>query len=154
MNRIDRMFKELDGRNEAALMCYLPAVGPDFSRSMEVVAAFVQGGVDMIELSIPGGEPWLDGAPMQAHHKQSRENGVDARRAFDLGKQVRKHYPDLPILPMAYHAAVVSLGVDRFVDLAAEADVDGVELPDYPTYSARDPHAFHAKLRMAGIYRY
>ena len=106
----------------------------------------------MIELSVPGGEPWLDGAPMQIHHKQSRDNGVDARRAFDLGKQVRKHYPDLPILPMAYHAAVVSLGVDRFVDLAAEADVDGVELPDYPTYSAQDPHAFHTKLRKVGIY--
>jgi tryptophan synthase alpha chain len=152
MNRIDRTFKELAEKNEGALICYLPAIGPDFSLSLEIVAAFVEGGVDLIELSTPGGAPWLDGSPMQTHHMQSRTTGVTTERAFELGALVRERYPDLPILPMAYYAAVVSSGVDRFVSMAAEADVDGIELPDYPSYSAHDPHGFHAKLRAAGIY--
>jgi tryptophan synthase alpha chain len=142
----------LKAKREAALLCYLPAIGPDFSRSMEIVDAFVQGGMDMLELSVPGGTPWLDGPPMQAHHKQSHESGVDTRKAFELAKMVRRRYPDLPILPMAYHAGVVRQGIDRFIDLCREADVDGVELPDYPTYSAGDPHKFDAKLRAAGIH--
>ncbi|MFN2275178.1 MAG: tryptophan synthase subunit alpha, partial [Anaerolineales bacterium] len=152
MNRIDRMFEELDQKGEAALMCYLPAIGPDFKRSMEVIDAFVDGGVDMIELSVPGGAPWLDGAPMQTHHKQSRDTHIDTEKAFELGKQVRERYPQLPILPMAYYAAVARTGLEQFIAFAAEADVDGIELPDYPSYSAGDPRGFHSGLRAAGIY--
>jgi tryptophan synthase alpha chain len=152
MNRIDRVFAELKTKREGALLCYLPAIGPDFSRSMQVIDAYVQGGMDILELSTPGGAPWLDGPPMQAHHKQSHETGVDTLKAFELAKMVRERYPDLPILPMVYHAAVVRQGVDKFIDLCKEAHVDGVELPDYPSYSAGDPHKVDAKLRAAGIH--
>ncbi len=152
MNRIDRMFKDLEDREEAALMCYLPSIGPDFERSLEVIDAFVEGGVDMIELSVPGGSPWLDGAPMQTHHKQSRDTHIDAEKAFELAKRVRERYPQLPILPMAYFAAVVRTGMEKFIEFASESGVDGIELPDYPSYSASDPHGFHSGIRSAGIY--
>ena len=126
MNRIDRVFADLGKKREGALLCYLPAIGPDFSRSLQIIDAYVQGGMDIVELSTPGGAPWLDGVPMQLHHRQSLETGVGTMQAFQLAKQIRKRYPDLPILPMAYYAAVVRLGLDKFVDLCQEAELDGV----------------------------
>jgi tryptophan synthase alpha chain len=152
MNRVDTMFNLAAEKREACLMCYLPCIGPDLTRSKEIIDAFIEGGVDYIELSVPGGSPWLDGGPMQMHHLQSRQTGIDAVKAIEFGARVRERYPDLPILPMAYTAAVVRTGVDRFVNLMAEADLDGIELPDYPSYTMGDPLQFHAKLRQRGMY--
>lgn len=147
MNRVDVMFSQLKARGEGALMCYLPQSGANYRYSMEIIDAFVEGGVDMIELCIPGGTPWLDGAPMQMHHKTDFEAGINAERAFELAARVRSRYPDLPVLPMGYTSAIVQLGVDRFVELAKAADIDGFELPDYPSYKAGDPLGFHRKMR-------
>lgn len=147
MNRVDVMFSQLKARGEGALMCYLPQSGANYRYSMEIIDAFVEGGVDMIELCIPGGAPWLDGAPMQMHHKTDFEAGINAERAFELAARVRSRYPDLPVLPMGYTSAIVQLGVDRFVELAKAADIDGFELPDYPSYKAGDPLGFHRKMR-------
>ena len=152
MNRIDKMFNLAAEKREACLMCYLPCIGPDFTRSKEIIDAFMEGGVDTIGLSIPGGAPWLDGGPMQMHHLQSRQTGIDAVKAVELGAWVRARYPGLPILPVSYTAAVVRAGVDRFVNLMAEADLDGIELRDYPSYTMGDPLQFHAKLRQRGVY--
>ncbi|MHC1783084.1 MAG: tryptophan synthase subunit alpha [Anaerolineaceae bacterium] len=147
MNRVDTMFRRLKERNEGALMCYLPESGSNFRYSMEIIDAFVEGGVDMIELCIPGGAPWLDGAPMQTHHKNDFDFGINAERAFELAALVRSRYPELPILPMGYVSAIVQMGVDRFVSLAKAADIDGFELPDYPSIKADDPLKFHQKMR-------
>jgi tryptophan synthase alpha chain len=152
MNRIDTMFNLAADKREACLMCYLPCIGPDFERSKEIIDAFIEGGVDYIELSVPGGAPWLDGGPMQKHHLQSRQTSVDTVKAIEFGAWVRERYPDLPILPMAYTGAVVRTGVDRFVDLMAASDLDGIELPDYPSYAMGDPLQFHMKLRQCGMY--
>jgi tryptophan synthase alpha chain len=147
MNRVDKMFSQLEARGEGALMCYLPQSGSNYRYSMEIIDAYVEGGVDMIELCIPGGAPWLDGAPMQMHHKTDFETGVNTERAFELAALVRARYPDLPVLPMGYTSAVVHTGVDRFIELAKAADIDGFELPDYPAYKANDPLGFHRKMR-------
>jgi tryptophan synthase alpha chain len=147
MNRVDVMFSQLKAKNEGALMCYLPQSGSNFHYSMEIIDAFVEGGVDMIELCIPGGAPWLDGAPMQKHHLTDRENGINVERAFELASMVRARYPSFPVLPMGYVSAIVQTGVDRFVELAKAADIDGFELPDYPSYKAADPLGFHRKMR-------
>ncbi len=147
MNRVDKMFRRLIANNEGALMCYLPESGLNLRYSMEIIDAFVEGGVDMIELCIPGGTPWLDGAPMQMHHKNDFDCGINAERAFELAALVRERYPDLPILPMGYVSAIVQMGVDRFVNLAKVTDIDGFELPDYPSIKAKDPLKFHQKMR-------
>ena len=147
MNRVDVMFSELKAKNEGALMCYLPESGNNYHYSMEIVDAFVEGGVDMIELCIPGTSPWLDGPPMQMHHLVDRENGINIERAFEMAAMVRARYPHLPIMPMGYVSSVVRLGVERFVALAKAADVDGFELPDYPSIKAGDPIGFHHMMR-------
>ena len=147
MNRVDVMFSKLKEKNQGALMCYLPQSGANYRYSMEIIDAFVEGGVDMIELCIPGVSPWLDGAPMQMHHLTDREAGINTERAFQLAAMVRARYPQLPVMPMGYVSSVVGIGVDNFVAMAKAADVDGFELPDYPSIKAGDPIGFHKKMR-------
>ena len=147
MNRVDVMFRKLREKNEGALMCYLPETGANYRYSMEIIDAYIEGGVDMIELCIPGTAPWLDGAPMQTHHLTDLKTGINTERAFELAAMVRARYPDFPVLPMGYVSSVVQTGVDKFVSLAKEADIDGFELPDYPSIKAGDPIGFHKKMR-------
>ena len=151
-NRVDVMFERLKKKNEGALMCYLPVIGPNFNYSLEIADAFVEGGVDFFELSIPGGASWLDGPPMQTHQMVCHRTGVTVERAFELAHMVRMKYPDLPILPMGMLSPVVRMGVDAFVQLAADADVDGYELPDYPPYRTGDTLGFHRKMREKNMY--
>ncbi|BBB48915.1 tryptophan synthase subunit alpha [Pelolinea submarina] len=152
MNRIDKMFDDAKKKNEACLMTYLPSIGPDLSRSNELIDGFIESGLDYVELGTPGGVPWLDGTPMQKNHKQSLETGIDGEKAIFLGKQIRDRHADFPILPMLYTSVIVRMGVDNFVDLLLESDLDGVEIPDYASYRTNDPLGIHAKLRKKGIY--
>ncbi len=152
MNRIDKMFDNARKRNEACLMTYLPSIGPDLNRSVELIDAFIEGGLDYVELGTPGGAPWLDGVPMQKNHKQSLETGIDAEKAIRMGGRIRSRHPDFPILPMLYTSVIVRMGVKNFVDLLLENDLDGVEIPDYASYRTNDPLKIHAKLRAKGIY--
>lgn len=152
MNRVDKMFENAAQKKEACLMIYLPSIGPDFVRSHELVDMFVESGVDYIELGMPGGAPWLDGVPMQKNHLQSHQTRIDALRSFELGGAIRTRHPDFPILPMLYTSVVVRMGVDQFIEKLVEMDLDGVELPDYPSYRMRDPLGVHKKMRAKGLY--
>jgi len=152
MNRVDHMFQEADKKNEACLMIYLPCIGPDLVRSNELVDMFVESGVDYIELGTPGGPPWLDGTPMQKNHLQSLQTGINAQKAFEFGGVIRQRHQDFPILPMLYTSVVVRMGVDTFVDKLIEMGMDGVELPDYPSYRMHDPLDVHKKMRAKGLY--
>jgi len=151
MNRLAKMFQTLGNKSEGALMCYLPTIGPDLTRSLEIADAFRKGGVDYIELSIPCVYPWLDGSAMQKHHLESLTTYASVDSAFDLGREVRSRYPDWPILPMAFYSAVISYGVDRFVRKCREIEADGVEIPDYPAFADDDPHSLREKLHRAGV---
>jgi len=146
------MFQRAAKNNEGCLMIYLPAIGPDLVRSNELVDMFVESGVDYIELGTPGGAPWLDGTPMQKNHLQSFQTGIDALKTFALGSDIRKRHPDFPILPMLYTSVIVRMGVDQFVEQLVEMDLDGVELPDYPSYRMHDPLGVHQKMRAKGLY--
>lgn len=152
MNRIDKMFADAHERKEACLMTYLPSIGPDLNRSIELIDAFIESGLDYVELGTPGGAPWLDGAPMQRNHKQSLDTGIDAQKAILLGKRIREKHPDFPILPMLYTSIIVRMGVKNFIDLLVESDLDGVEIPDYASYRTNDPIKVHRLLRDKGIY--
>lgn len=152
MNRIDQLFQRMREKHESALMCYLPTIGPDYRRSLEVVDAFVEGGVDFIELSVPGQYPWLDGSAMQKHHLESHRTKADIDSAFRLASLVRKRYPLLPILPMGYYGTVCSYGIDAFARRCADFGIDGVEIPDYPLRWFDDKPGLAGALQGAGVY--
>lgn len=151
-NRIDQMFANAKEKNEACLMTYLPSIGPDMKRSLDLIDVFIESGLDYVELGTPGGAPWLDGVPMQKNHKQSLSTGINAEKAICLGGEIRAKHPEFPILPMLYTSVIFRMGLDLFIDLLIDNDMDGVEIPDYPPYRANDPVEFHARLRAKGIY--
>lgn len=151
-NRIDRMFTKAKEKNEACLMTYLPSIGPDLKKSNELIDAFIEVGLDYVELGTPGGAPWLDGVPMQKNHKQSLSTGINGEKAILLGGEIRMRHPEFPILPMLYTSVIFRMGIDNFVDRLVQADLDGIEIPDYPSYRTGDPIGIHARLRQKGIY--
>lgn len=145
------MFEKIRTRNEGALLCYLPIIGPGLEKSLEIAQVYKECGVDMIELSIPCSCPWHDGSAMQKHHVTSIDTLATIDVAFALGKRLRSLYPDWPILPMAPYSAITTYGVDRFVKACVEMKADGTLLPEYPAFTQNDPQGLRADLINNGI---
>ena len=61
MNRIDQKFKELKKKRKKAFIAFITAGDPDLKITEELVYAFEQSGVDLIELGVPFSDPLADG---------------------------------------------------------------------------------------------
>jgi tryptophan synthase alpha chain len=146
MNRIKTLFQQLKRKREGSLICYLPVISTDLSISMDVADVYAKGGVDLVELAIPSDRPWLDGPVIQRLHLNARARRVSPDTAFAFGRLVRSKYPQWPITPMTDYSVIVSYGTDRFVEQCTRMEADAVEIPDYPVFSAGDPHAFRTKI--------
>lgn len=135
-NRIEARFSALARKEERALICYVVAGYPDPKTTEKVVDALVAGGTDIIELGIPFSDPIADGPTIQQASHSALEMGITPEKAFTIAKNIRKKHPDLPLLAMTYSNILVRAGVEKFMDRAKSAGMDGFILPDMPVEEA------------------
>ena len=57
---------------------------------------------------------------------------------FAFIKQLRAAYPEVPLIDMTLYDTAATMGQGRFLQLSAEADVDGFDLPNYPLIRTGD----------------
>ena len=135
MSRIEERFRELAGRGERALICFLTAGDPDLATSEEIVLELAAAGVDAVEIGIPFSDPLADGPSIQASSWRALEQGVTPRAALDLVRRVRAR-TELPLVLMTYFNPVQRLGIRWFAQEAASAGADGVIMTDLPPEEA------------------
>jgi tryptophan synthase alpha chain len=117
-----------DGRR-AALMPYMMAGYPTVADSLEVAAAYVEGGADLIELGIPFSDPLADGPVIHAAAVAAIAGGARLADCLAVARSVSSR---VPVVVMCYVNPIVARGVERFCDLLLEAGVCGVIVPDLP----------------------
>ena len=66
MTALDELFIKVRSENRAALIAYIPAGFPSQSDCHKVIAAFIAGGVDAIEIGYPYSDPVMDCPTIQA----------------------------------------------------------------------------------------
>jgi tryptophan synthase alpha chain len=104
-----------------ALICYLPLGDPEGGEDLPELYAGC--GVDVLEIGVPGGDPYLDGPTITESFRRARNAGVNLRRASEL---ISAHRVDLPRIgmvwmtyppddPMGLVDAVAASGVDGFL---------------------------------------
>jgi tryptophan synthase alpha chain len=132
MTRIDRKFAELQAKGKKAFVSYIMAGDPDFDTSLEIVKGLPAAGVDVIELGLPFTDPMADGPTIQLAGQRALAAGMTLQRTLDMAREFRKTDDATPIVLMGYYNPIYNRGVDRFLEDAKEAGIDGMIVVDLP----------------------
>ena len=135
-NRIDTRLGMLKQKGESALVPYVTVGFPDVSTSEALAEAIIESGADMLELGIPFSDPLADGPTIQKTSFQALKHGVNVKVALAVVARLREKQPETPLIPMGYFNPYLRYGVERFVEDASRAGVDGLIVPDLPTEEA------------------
>ena len=132
MSRIDDRFAALRAEDRAAFIAFVMAGDPDRDRSLEIVRGLPGAGVDVIELGMPFTDPMADGPSIQTAGQRALAAGQTVADTLQMVRAFRADDDGTPIILMGYYNPIYSMGVERFLDAAKEAGVDGLIIVDLP----------------------
>lgn len=132
MSRIDTCFASLKAEGKSAFVAFVMAGDPNYATSLEIVRGLPSAGVDLIELGMPFTDPMADGPSIQLAGQRALAAGQTMAKTFDLVRAFREGDVDTPIILMGYFNPICSMGVDRFLDAAKQAGIDGLIVVDLP----------------------
>jgi tryptophan synthase alpha chain len=116
------------------LICYFPLGDP--LAPHDLADLYVQSGVDVLEIGVPGGTPELDGPVIADSLRRAADAGVTAERASQLIASLRHAHPEVGMVWFTYPPERPTTLVEPVV----ASGVDGLLLPG----SAHD-HALLAR---------
>lgn len=91
--------------------------------------AYVAAGADIIEIGVPFSDPLADGPTIQDTTTRALENGADLDYCLELASGLSDR---VPVVFLVYYNVIFACGTERFLDLAADAGVSGLVIPDLP----------------------
>lgn len=127
-NRIKEL---LSSRKNGILSIYYTAGFPSLTATSSIAESLAAAGADIIEIGIPYSDPVADGPTIQASNTVALKNGMKLSMLIEQVQEIRSKV-DIPIILMGYINPVLQYGIERFVNDASAAGVDGVILPDLP----------------------
>ncbi|HWV40853.1 tryptophan synthase subunit alpha, partial [Pseudorhodoplanes sp.] len=130
--RIDRRFADLSREGRAGLVTFLMAGDPDYGTSLAILSALPKAGADVLEIGMPFTDPMADGPAIQAAGLRALKGGQTLAKTLQLVRDFRKTDADTPIVLMGYYNPIYIYGVDRFLNDAIAAGVDGLIVVDLP----------------------
>ncbi|MEJ8310659.1 tryptophan synthase subunit alpha [Agrobacterium larrymoorei] len=130
--RMDKRFADLRAQNRPALVTYFMGGDPDFETSLGIMKALPEAGADVIELGMPFSDPMADGPAIQMAGQRALKGGQTLATTLDLAREFRKQNDETPIVLMGYYNPIYIYGVDKFLDDALAAGIDGLIVVDLP----------------------
>lgn len=130
--RIDARFAALRAEGRAGLVTFTMAGDPDYATSLAVVQALPKAGADLIELGMPFSDPMADGPAIQASGLRALKGGQTLKKTIELVRTFRKEDGTTPVILMGYYNPIYIYGVDRFLQDAKAAGIDGLIVVDLP----------------------
>jgi tryptophan synthase alpha chain len=125
---LDDLFVKTRSENRAALIAYIPAGFPTIEGCKKVIQAFVDGGVDIIEIGFPYSDPVMDGPTIQAAAEKALSQGTGAKEVFEVLKVATD--AGVPAVVMTYWNPIEKYGVEKFAQSIADNGGSGVITPD------------------------
>lgn len=141
MNRIDALFSRLRGEGRRALMPFVTAGDPDLPTTAMLINELVSRGAHLIEVGIPYSDPIADGPVIAASYHRALTRGVKVGHIFQTLRTLRAEgsarFNETPMVSMVSFAIIHRIGVDRYLNDAATAGLDGLIVPDLPVEESR-----------------
>jgi len=130
--RMDKKFADLKAEGRPALVTYFMAGDPDYETSLAIMKALPGAGADIIELGAPFSDPMADGPAIQLAGQRALKGGHTLVKTLDMARDFRKADQTTPIVLMGYYNPIYVHGVEKFLDEAVEAGIDGLIIVDLP----------------------
>ncbi|MBG86857.1 MAG: tryptophan synthase subunit alpha [Verrucomicrobiales bacterium] len=147
MNRIEERFARLKGQGQKALVTYIGAGDPHLGATRELVLAFDEAGVDVMELGVPFSDPLADGLVNQLAAQRGLESGTTPKKVLETVAEIRKQ-SQVPIVLYIYYNLLHKPGLENFIKDAASAGVDGLLVLDLPP---EESDAYETLMREHGL---
>lgn len=151
MNRIVHRFAQLRAKGQKGFIAYLGAGDPDLSATERLAVAFDRLGVDVLELGVPFSDPLADGLVNQLAAQRGLESGTTPPQLLASVAAIRK-FAQVPIVLYIYYNLIHRHGIERFIDDAAAAGVDGLLVLDLPPEEAGGYETLMEKAGLCNIY--
>jgi tryptophan synthase alpha chain len=130
--RIEKRFADLKQEGRAALVTFVTAGDPDYDTSLALLKALPEAGSDVIELGMPFTDPMADGPAIQASSLRALNAGQNMIKTLKMVTEFRATDDTTPIVLMGYYNPIYIYGVERFLEDANKAGVDGLIVVDLP----------------------
>ena len=131
--KLTEVFERTKKDNRAALIGYMPAGFPDKNASKKLIAAMVDGGVDIVEVGFPYSDPVMDGPVIQQAAEIALKNRTSAEDVFEVVASTR-----VPTLVMSYWNPISRYGTTKFAEKLSASSGVGVITPDLTVEESDD----------------
>lgn len=147
MNRIDECFAQLKARQEKGFIVYIGGGDPDTKTTARLALALDRAGVDLLEIGVPFSDPLADGLVNQLAAQRGLASGTTPRHILEAVTAIREQ-SRIPIVLYVYYNLVYRRGLERFIQDAAQAGVDGLLILDLPPDECSN---YESLMRQAGL---
>jgi tryptophan synthase alpha chain len=130
--RMDKRFADVAAEGRPALVTYFMGGDPDYASSLEIMKALPKAGSDVIELGMAFSDPMADGPAIQLAGQRALKAGQTLAKTLQMARDFRRTDDATPIVLMGYYNPIYIYGVDRFLDEALDAGIDGLIVVDLP----------------------
>lgn len=152
VERIQAVFARAKTERRAAFMPYHAMGYPDRAQTLEVIRALGDVGAELFEIGIPHSDPLADGPTVQTATYTALTQGTTVADCLAMCRELRTAGMEQPFCAMTYYNPLFAYGVQRFVDDAAAAGIDGLIVPDLPPEEAEELEAACRQAGLATIY--
>tara|TARA_B100001989_G_scaffold243879_1_gene212008 strand:+ start:80 stop:919 length:840 start_codon:yes stop_codon:yes gene_type:complete len=135
LSKIEQKFIELKKNKKIGLMPFIMAGDPNINKTSEILLNLQENGADLIELGIPYSDPLADGPIIQLSASRALEAGTTPRKVIKLCESLKGEL-NIPIILFTYLNPLLSFGFEQFCEMASNAGVSGLIIPDLPLEEA------------------
>jgi tryptophan synthase alpha chain len=151
MNRIVERFAGLKREGRKGFIVYIGAGDPSLEATRQLALEFDRHGVDVLELGVPFSDPLADGLVNQLAAQRGLAAGATPPKILETVAAIRKT-SQIPVVLYIYFNLVHRYGLERFIQDAAKAGVDGMLVLDLPPEEGSRYEALMSQAGLCNIY--
>ncbi|MCK4859427.1 MAG: tryptophan synthase subunit alpha [Candidatus Omnitrophica bacterium] len=136
-DKIKAKFKELKKQGKKAFIAFITAGDPNLKVTEQLILRLPAFGVDILELGVPFSDPLADGLTIQAASKRALLQKVSLSKILNLLKKMKSRIK-VPMVLFSYFNPIYKLGIKKFAEMASDADIDGLIIPDLPLEESKE----------------
>ncbi len=133
---IEKAFNNFKRENKIALIPYITAFDPNKEATLDFLKNLASAEPLCIELGFPFSDPVADGPTIQKAMVRALKNRPTFEDYLEIVSKFKEHFPDTPIVCMTYYNILYRYGLEKCVESAVEAKLDGFIVPDLPMEEA------------------
>ena len=135
LSKVDEKFYQLRKNQRLALMPFIMAGDPNIEITSEILLELQENGADLIELGIPYSDPLADGPIIQLSASRALKSGTTPRKVITLLESLKGKL-NIPVILFTYLNPLLCFGFEHFCQMASNAGVSGLIIPDLPLEEA------------------